>query len=253
MDLKLSLLNRIHLNKSNKTHSTHQKLYDTHYDSIILDQEALDAQDAEPSFHKRTHDDQDPSNDHEGENRKKRRKDVGGSSSRSSRKDKAPMAPAPEDTPADQLQDQEDVYMQNHPNLGCTEEKYATSLTKHYAARYHIQGIKDMIPDRWSKKVHLYYIKALNVIHQCKDIRQDFFKAEINNKSPDKVYSNKRIISVIRVVVKREWGCGFFSSIVVRRSDQKEYTFSYADLHRLNLNDIEDMYLLKVQDKLHHL
>ncbi|GJU63281.1 hypothetical protein Tco_1245116 [Tanacetum coccineum] len=38
-----------------------------------------------------------------------------------------------------------------------------------------------------------------------------------------------------------------------RRSDKKEYTFGYADLPRLNLNDIEDMYLLKVQDKLHHL
>ncbi|GJS02478.1 hypothetical protein Tco_0318986 [Tanacetum coccineum] len=35
--------------------------------------------------------------------------------------------------------------------------------------------------------------------------------------------------------------------------DKKEYTLSYADLPRLNLNDIEDMYLLKVQDKLHHL
>ncbi|GKB43005.1 hypothetical protein Tco_0887947 [Tanacetum coccineum] len=34
---------------------------------------------------------------------------------------------------------------------------------------------------------------------------------------------------------------------------KKEYEFSYADLPRLSLNDIEDMYLLKVQDKLHHL
>ncbi|GJU27764.1 hypothetical protein Tco_1166385, partial [Tanacetum coccineum] len=107
-----------------------------------------------------------------------------------------------------------------------TGEKYATSLTKHYiyAARYHIQ-----------------------------DDRQDFFKAEINNRPPDKVYSDKRIISVVRVDVKRKWGYGFLSSIVVRRSDKKEYTFSYAYLPRLNLNDIEDMYLLKVQDKLHHL
>ncbi|GJU53303.1 hypothetical protein Tco_1227017 [Tanacetum coccineum] len=37
------------------------------------------------------------------------------------------------------------------------------------------------------------------------------------------------------------------------RSDKHEYSFSYADLPRLNLNDIEDMYLLKVQDKMHHL
>ncbi|GJX59373.1 hypothetical protein Tco_0290763 [Tanacetum coccineum] len=38
-----------------------------------------------------------------------------------------------------------------------------------------------------------------------------------------------------------------------KRSDDQEYEFSYADLPRLSLNDIEDMYLLQVQDKLHHL
>ncbi|GJW20648.1 hypothetical protein Tco_0031270 [Tanacetum coccineum] len=57
LELKLKLLNRMHLNKSHETHDTHQQLYNTLYQSITLDQEALDAQDAEPSFHKRTHDD----------------------------------------------------------------------------------------------------------------------------------------------------------------------------------------------------
>ncbi|GKD33807.1 hypothetical protein Tco_1249316, partial [Tanacetum coccineum] len=56
--------------------------------------DALNAQDAEPSFHKRSHDNQDPSNNHEGENRKKRRKDVGEPSSRSSRRNKSPMVHA---------------------------------------------------------------------------------------------------------------------------------------------------------------
>ena len=32
--------------------------------------------------------------------------------------------------------------------------------------------------------------------------------------------------------------------------DEQEYVFSEADFHRLPLNDIEDMYLLKVQGKL---
>ncbi|GKD60062.1 hypothetical protein Tco_1297571 [Tanacetum coccineum] len=134
-----------------------------------------------------------------------------------------------------------------------TKEKYITSLTKHYVSRYYIQGIKDMVLDIWSKEVHRYPIEALNGIHHWEYARQDFFKAEINNISLVKVYSDKKIISVVRVVVKRKWGYGFLSSIVVRRSDKQEYTFSYADLPRLNLNDIEDVYLLKVQDKMHHL
>ncbi|GKB31997.1 hypothetical protein Tco_0871398 [Tanacetum coccineum] len=68
-----------------------KKLFHTLYESITLDQEAFDAQDAEPSFHKSSCDYQDPPNNHEGENRKKRRKDVGEPSSRSSRKDKSPV------------------------------------------------------------------------------------------------------------------------------------------------------------------
>ncbi|GKD31870.1 hypothetical protein Tco_1242648, partial [Tanacetum coccineum] len=44
-----------------------------------------------------------------------------------------------------------------------------------------------------------------------------------------------------------------FEALNVRRSDDKEYEFSYADLPRLSVNDVEDMYLLQVQDKIHHL
>ncbi|GKD10216.1 hypothetical protein Tco_1189901 [Tanacetum coccineum] len=113
-----------------------------------------------------------------------------------------------------------------------TEKKYTTSLTKNYDARYYIQGIEDMVSE---DKVYRYQIEALNGIHNWEDTRQDFFKAEINNITPCKVYSDKKIISVVRVVVKRKWGYGFLSLIVVRRSDKQEYTFSYADLHRLNL------------------
>ncbi|GJR46927.1 hypothetical protein Tco_1315030 [Tanacetum coccineum] len=40
---------------------------------------------------------------------------------------------------------------------------------------------------------------------------------------------------------------------IIRRFDDKEYEFSYVDLSRLSLNDVEDIYLLQVQDKLHHL
>ncbi|GJX56355.1 hypothetical protein Tco_0286252 [Tanacetum coccineum] len=79
-----------------------------------------------------------------------------------------------------------------------TEENYTTFLTKHYATMYHIQGIEDMVSDRWSKEVHRYQIEALNGIHHWEDARQDFFKAEIINTSPGKVYFDKKIISVIQ-------------------------------------------------------
>ncbi|GKD75881.1 hypothetical protein Tco_1334163, partial [Tanacetum coccineum] len=37
------------------------------------------------------------------------------------------------------------------------------------------------------------------------------------------------------------------------RSGNKEYEFSYVNFPRLSLNDVEYMYLLQVQDKLHHI
>ncbi|GKC33789.1 hypothetical protein Tco_1046173 [Tanacetum coccineum] len=110
-------------------------------------------------------------------------------------------------------------------NLGI-EEKYTTSITKHYAARYYKEGIKDKIPERWIK---------------------------MSAVTEGNVYSDLRIKSVVRIVVKKKWGYGFLTSIVVRRFDDKEYEFSYADLPRLSVNDVEDMYLLQVQDKLHNL
>ncbi|GKD82888.1 hypothetical protein Tco_1349727 [Tanacetum coccineum] len=309
--------------KPNMTHPTNQKLYDTLYEFVYLDHDALNAQDAEPSFHKR-----------------------------SSRRKKSPMIHAQVDTPSIQPLDPKDEYVQNHPNPEwfpkksgsanakrrmtwfdlllkldinqnenhilepstiviakkikeiiqkdeltitdlegarlerlkqkyqnnveleyhveqlkaavlteakqnskeddvskprsfkrymskntkphpsfynnnfyyrvclSTEKKYITSITKHYAARYYNKGIKDMISDIWCIETHRYIFEALKVV---------------------------------RVEVKKKWGYGFLSSIVVRRSDDQEYEFSYADLSRLSLNDVEDMCFLQVQDKLHHL
>ncbi|GJV78705.1 hypothetical protein Tco_1514575 [Tanacetum coccineum] len=116
MDLKLKLLHKIYESKSNTTHPTNQRLYDTLYESVYLDHDALNAQDADPSFHKRSHDNQDPPDNRKGENMLKIRKDVGEPSSRSSRRNKSPVVHAQDDTPAMKPLDQADEYVQNHPN-----------------------------------------------------------------------------------------------------------------------------------------
>ncbi|GJR41365.1 hypothetical protein Tco_1217049 [Tanacetum coccineum] len=96
---KLKPLNRIHESKSNTTHPTNQKLYDTLYESVCLDHDALNAQDAEPSFYKRSHDNQDPPNNREEENMKKLQKDVGEPSFRSSWRNKSLVVHAQVYTP----------------------------------------------------------------------------------------------------------------------------------------------------------
>nr|GEW03692.1 hypothetical protein [Tanacetum cinerariifolium] len=53
-----------------------------------------------------------------------------------------------------------------------------------------------------------------------------------------------------RVKFDKQFGYGYLEEIVVRRVDQKEYTFKEGDFPRLHMNDIEDMLLLHVQNKL---
>nr|GFA39840.1 hypothetical protein CTI12_AA475510 [Tanacetum cinerariifolium] len=55
----------------------------------------------------------------------------------------------------------------------------------------------------------------------------------------------------IKQMIPQLWSTS--KEIVVRRANQKEYTFKKADFPRLHLNDIKDMYLMHAQNKLHHL
>ncbi|GJZ50965.1 hypothetical protein Tco_0605480 [Tanacetum coccineum] len=51
----------------------------------------------------------------------------------------------------------------------------------------------------------------------------------------------------------KKYECGHLEAIEVRRDDQKLYTFKEGDFKRLPLQDIEDMLLLLVQQKLTNL
>ncbi|GJT93167.1 hypothetical protein Tco_1082012 [Tanacetum coccineum] len=114
-----------------------------------------------------------------------------------------------------------------------TREKYTTSLTKHFAARYHTE---EFIIEKMQEKISLRQSWVIG--HQIRStLTKESFFVKVNAK----------------VNVKKKWGYSFLMSIVVRRLDNREYEFRYADLPRLSLNDVEDMYLLKVQDKLYHL
>ncbi|GJV49407.1 hypothetical protein Tco_1439619 [Tanacetum coccineum] len=63
--------------------------------------------------------------------------------------------------------------------------------------------IEDMIPDRWSKKIHLYQIDALNDIHDWDDTRKDFFKAEMSNRSSHKIdFINAILLFIRRIIIQ---------------------------------------------------
>ncbi|GJX57462.1 hypothetical protein Tco_0287359 [Tanacetum coccineum] len=109
---------------------------------------------------------------------------------------------------------------------------YTTSITKTKAARYKIEGIKDMVSTLWSPtKV----------------------RSQLNKFSKHNVYSTKKILGVKSVSVKKLHGFGHLEEIVVKRADRQLYKFKEGNFVDLHLNDIEDMLLLVVQHKLFHL
>nr|GEV99359.1 hypothetical protein [Tanacetum cinerariifolium] len=245
MDLNLKLMNRIYESKSNTTHPSNQKLYDTLYESVCLDHDAVDAPDAEPSFHKRAHDNQDPLNNREGENRKKYRKDVAKKLKAIIQKDELTIADLVAVlTKAKWNSDEDEVSkprtferhmsknIKPHPSFYNNDlyylvylimkEKYTTSIPKHYATRYYKQSIEYMISGRWSKETHCYIFEALNGIYRWKTSIIDFFKVKISTRTERNGYSDLRIKSFACIVVKKKRGYGFLTSIVVRRSDDNE-------------------------------
>ncbi|GKC13021.1 hypothetical protein Tco_1009803 [Tanacetum coccineum] len=104
---------------------------------------------------------------------------------------------------------------------GSLSKKYSTSVTKTKAATYEVQWIEDLVPNIWSL---------------VKD-----------------VYSKKRIIAVTSLKIMKRYDYGHLDEIEVGREDQQLYKFKEGDFPRLRLQDIEDMLLLLVQQKLTNL
>ncbi|GJX92726.1 hypothetical protein Tco_0347312 [Tanacetum coccineum] len=69
----------------------------------------------------------------------------------------------------------------------------------------------------------------------------------------EKVYSDLKITFVDKVKVDLLFDYEILESINVTRATKKQYTFKKSDFSLLNLNDIEDIYVLKAQGKLKHL
>ncbi|GJU41631.1 hypothetical protein Tco_1194588 [Tanacetum coccineum] len=108
---------------------------------------------------------------------------------------------------------------------GISTMTYTTSITKINATQYDLPGIEDM--------TFYGYAQGLESTHD--------------------VYSTKRILAVTRVEVMRKHGYGYLREIEVRRDDNDLYTFKEGDFLRHRINDIKDMLILIVQNRLTNL
>ena len=122
-------------------------------------------------------------------------------------------------------------------------------------ARYMDMGLEQMVPDgMWVGEECEYDVAAaLGISHWWFKTRQFYverFQAEGDRKS---VRSPLQIISVVKVQIHSIYGYDYLKTIVLKRADFQDYVISEGDFKHLRPNDFEDLYLLHLQGKLHHL
>ncbi|GJY90586.1 hypothetical protein Tco_0505782 [Tanacetum coccineum] len=136
---------------------------------------------------------------------------------------------------------------------GISTMTYSTSTTKIKATKYDLPGIEDMVPNIWSPVKVAYDKYALWGISHWREQRKSFYAFARGMQSRGDVYSTKHILAVTHVSVMRKHGYGYLEEIVVRRADNALYRFKEGDFPRLRINDIEDMLILVVQNRLTNL
>ncbi|GKE17787.1 hypothetical protein Tco_1425364 [Tanacetum coccineum] len=136
----------------------------------------------------------------------------------------------------------------NNPEGG----DYPFDLTKPLPLVMNENRIGDMVPNIWSPVKVAYDKYALWGISHWRQ-RKTFYGYARGLEPSHEIYSTKQILVVTRVEVIKKHGYRYLREIKVRRDDNDLYTFKEGDLPRLCINDIEDMFLLIVQNRLTNL
>ena len=139
-------------------------------------------------------------------------------------------------------------------NIQLTQEtsksKYASSLTISVpAARYEIPAIEETTRV-FSNSIVAYDRDALHGIQHWPERRRLGYTSRLGEKSLENVKQKSKIIAILEIQELQRFNYIFMREIVVKRQDEKKYKFSEADFPDLYLNDIEDMYLEKVQSRM---
>ncbi|GJW88203.1 hypothetical protein Tco_0163543 [Tanacetum coccineum] len=134
-------------------------------------------------------------------------------------------------------------------------QKYTTSLTKIKAADYgHVKWIEDKVPRSiWSPAQVVYDKHAYWGTYHWGPKRQRFYGYATNMETSKDVYSRHRIIAVTSLKIMEFFGYKHLEEITVRRQDDQLYRFREGDFKRLHCQQIEDMLLLLVQERVEEL
>ncbi|GKC73127.1 hypothetical protein Tco_1119010 [Tanacetum coccineum] len=142
------------------------------------------------------------------------------------------------------------IYLKN----GNTEEKkYVLLPHKIHATSFLKNDLEERLT-RWVRKVFKSFNKEaqLSIQHWKDSWHKRFYitKQRKERYDPKEVFSDHKIVEVVRITTDQKYVIDFMEEIFVKRDDNKLYSFSEADFKNLNKDDIEDMYYLCLNGKL---
>ncbi|GJZ73012.1 hypothetical protein Tco_0637158 [Tanacetum coccineum] len=144
----------------------------------------------------------------------------------------------------------QDLFYLKHGNSG--SKKYILSLHKYHAVSFPDDDIKERT-SRWvSKRLKKFNVYARYGVEHWKNMwaKQDHIRRQKQLRdNPHEVYSESKIVEIIKTTYELGHEHKFITEIIVRRANGKIDPITEPDYKYLNKNDIEDMYLLCINDK----
>ncbi|GJY68407.1 hypothetical protein Tco_0471389 [Tanacetum coccineum] len=116
-----------------------------------------------------------------------------------------------------------------------------------------VKWIEDKVSKIWSLVKVVYDKHAYWGTYHWGPKPHKFYGYASNMETLKDVYSRNRIIAVTNLKIMKWFGYNHLEEIIIRRQDDQLYKFREGDFKRLCRQDIEDMLLLLVQDKLTNL
>ncbi|GJZ91011.1 hypothetical protein Tco_0662938 [Tanacetum coccineum] len=133
------------------------------------------------------------------------------------------------------------------------ENKYVLLSHKIHATSFPENDLEERLT-RWVRKVFKSFNKEaqLSIQHWKDSWHKRFYinKQRKERYDPKEVFSDHKIVEVVRITTNQKYGIDFMEEIFVKRDDNKLDRFSEADFKNLNKDDIEDMYYLCLNGKL---
>ncbi|GKE39693.1 hypothetical protein Tco_1463098 [Tanacetum coccineum] len=123
----------------------------------------------------------------------------------------------------------------------------ALSILKMKVAFYPDVGLEQLVPDLfWIEEEYKYDIAAMYGISHWWFQRQRFYIDRFSSEGDRRAVM--RILSVVRIEVFSMYGYNYMKKIILRRADLKEFVIAERDFKYMYPSDIEDLYLLNLQE-----